>query len=101
MDRFINKNVDTNLGLDFLNNVNDVKNSKILEKKILDRKLKEFKKNLSDKIKDFNPFNKQSKNNKLNYMIKIMWIEFLTENLTEEKECELYGILDFNYHYER
>lgn len=101
MDRFINKNVDTNLGLDFLNNVNDVKNSKILEKKILDRKLEEFKKNLSDKIKDFNPFNKQSKNNKLNYMIKIMWIEFLTENLTEEKECELYGILDFNYHYER
>lgn len=94
MDKYIDRNPNSNLGLDLLANnsklrknhgENDTLNIRY------DTKLKDFKDIIRCRIDRFDPL----KNSKDSYdnAIKLMWLEFITNSLTIEKQTEVYNIL--------
>ena len=94
MDKYIDRNPNSNLGLDLLANNNKLRknhdNSDTLNIRY-DTKLKDFKDIIRNRIDRFDPL----KNNKDSYdnSIKLMWLEFITNSLTLEKQTEVYNIL--------
>ena len=94
MDKFLIKNAKQNNGLDLLIN-NNIEHKNNVKRKDLSDKLDVFKDIMINKIKNFDPIEKNNSN--FNYMLKLMWLEYLTENLTIEKECQIYNSLNLKY----
>tara|TARA_B100000963_G_C22608791_1_gene663873 strand:- start:1413 stop:1709 length:297 start_codon:yes stop_codon:yes gene_type:complete len=94
MDKYIDRNPESNLGLDLLANNNKLRknheNSDTLNIRY-DTKLKDFKDIIRNRIDRFDPL----KNSKDSYdnSIKLMWLEFITNSLTIEKQTEVYNML--------
>ena len=94
MDKYIDRNPQSNLGLDLLANNNKLRknheNSDTLNIRY-DTKLKDFKDIIRNRIDRFDPL----KNSKDSYdnSIKLMWLEFITNSLTIEKQTEVYNML--------
>ena len=94
MDKYIDRNPQSNLGLDLLANNNKLRknheNSDTLNIRY-DTKLKDFKDIIRNRIDRFDPL----KNSKDSYdnNIKLMWLEFITNSLTIEKQTEVYNML--------
>ena len=91
MDQFIIKNSSNTMGLDSLTVYNKSKQIQVNNKNI-NEKLNNFNLFINDKLNNFNPTDKSTNN--INYMLKLMWFEYLTHNLTIKKEHELYNCLD-------
>ena len=94
MDKYIDRNPQSNLGLDLLANNNKLrKNHENSDTLIIryDTKLKDFKDIIRNRIDRFDPL----KNSKDSYdnSIKLMWLEFITNSLTIEKQTEVYNML--------
>ncbi len=94
MDKYIDRNPESNLGLDLLANNNKLRknheNTDTLNIRY-DTKLKDFKDIIRNRIDRFDPL----KNSKDSYdnSIKLMWLEFITNSLTIEKQTEVYNML--------
>ena len=95
MDRYIDKNPSTNIGLDLLANSKKLKryncNSEEAIKVSYDTKLRDFKDILINRIERFDPL----KNPKDNFdnNIRLQWLDYITNNLTSEKQAEVYNML--------
>ena len=95
MDRYIDKNPSTNIGLDLLANTKKLKrynaNSEEAIKVSYDTKLRDFKDILINRIERFDPL----KNPKDNFdnNIRLQWLDYITNNLTTEKQAEVYNML--------
>ncbi len=94
MDRYVNKNTDLNNGLDMIGEFNYLNRNK-KKRDNFDEKLVEFKKFVLSRVDNFNPLNRNKNNNFVDTMLKSIWIEYVTKNLTPEKEVNLYHMLNF------
>ena len=95
MDKYVNKNSDLNNGLDMLGEFNYINRNK-KKKDNFDEKLVEFKKLVISRLDNFNPLIKNKNNNFIDNILKSMWIEHITKNITKEKEINLYHMLNFD-----
>ena len=100
MDKYVNKNSDFNHGLDLIAKLDYVNRNKI-KKNDLDHKLIEFKKLITMKLDNFTPTIKNKNNSFIDSLLKTMWIDYLTRNITNEKEVNLYHMLNFEYDKEK
>jgi hypothetical protein len=96
MDKYIDKNPTNNMGLDLLANTKKLKrymnNNNNEEISIsYNTKLRDFKDILINRIERFDPL-KQPKDN-FDNNIKLQWLDYITNNLTNEKQVEVYNIL--------
>ena len=95
-DKYIDKNPTNNMGLDLLANTQKLKrymtgtnNEEISIS--YNTKLRDFKDILINRIERFDPL-KQPKDN-FDNNIKLQWLDYITNNLTNEKQAEVYNIL--------
>ena len=96
MDKYIDKNPTNNMGLDLLANTKKLKrymNGSNNEEISIsyNTKLRDFKDILINRIERFDPL-KQPKDN-FDNNIKLQWLDYITNNLTNEKQVEVYNIL--------
>jgi len=95
MDKYIDKNPTNNMGLDLLANTKKLKrymNNNNEEISIsYNTKLRDFKDILINRIERFDPL-KHPKDN-FDNNIKLQWLDYITNNLTNEKQVEVYNIL--------
>jgi len=96
MDKFIDKNPTNNMGLDLLANTKKLKrymngNSNDEISISYNTKLRDFKNILINRIERFDPL-KQPKDS-FDNNIKLQWLDYITNNLTNEKQAEVYNIL--------
>ena len=91
MDKFISKNVNSNKGLDLLANKKFRTNTVNSNSLSYNTRIKDFKEILISKIDRFDP--KSKTNDYINNNIKLLWLEFITKNLNDEKLDEIYNTL--------
>lgn len=96
MDKYIDKNSRTNMGLDLLANTKKLKryNKNNCDNDITisyDTKLRDFKDILINRIERFDPLKNPRDNFDNN--IKLQWLDYITNNLTTEKQAEVYNML--------
>jgi hypothetical protein len=97
MDKYIGKNPTDNIGLDLLANTKKLKRFKNETESInisYDTKLRDFKDILINRIERFDPL-KSPKDN-FDNSIKLQWLDYITSNLTCEKQAEVYNLLGLN-----
>ena len=91
MDKFISKNINSNKGLDLLANQKFRTNSIISNNLSYKTRIKDFKEILISKIDRFDP--KNNTNDYINNSLKLLWLEFITKNLNNDKLDEIYNTL--------
>ena len=91
MDKFISKNVNSNKGLDLLANQKFRTNTINSNSLSYNTRIKDFKEILISKIDRFDP--KSKSNDYINNNLKLLWLEFITKNLNNEKLDEIYNTL--------
>ena len=91
MDKFISKNINSNKGLDLLANQKFRTNSIISNNLSYKTRIKDFKEILISKIDRFDP--KNNTNDYINNSLKLLWLEFITKNLNNDKLDQIYNTL--------
>lgn len=91
MDKFISKNVNSNKGLDLLANQKFRTNVISSNNLSYNTRIKDFKEILINKIDRFDP--KNNTNDYINNNLKLLWLEFITKNLNNDKLDEIYNTL--------
>ncbi len=95
MDKFINKECDSNIGVNLISINNRVnKNEQSIEYKLI---LENFKNILNKKIHNFDPLANDSKDY-YNNIIKSMWFYYICKKTTQKSYNELFEYLNIVEH---
>lgn len=90
MDKFLNKNCDSNKGLELLANSRIIKNNMNDIKYDYNNILRQFKLDMHHKIEQFDPFKKRQD---YDIYFKNIWYEYLLSNKSNIELMKLYNIL--------
>tara|TARA_B100000925_G_scaffold40903_1_gene26652 strand:- start:4312 stop:4662 length:351 start_codon:yes stop_codon:yes gene_type:complete len=95
MDKYINKECDSNIGLDLLANqdkINKIKQNAYINRinKDYNDVLDDFKNNMIDKIRRFDPLKKKDE---YDTYIKNIWLHYLLGHKTKEEYIDLFTFL--------